>query len=180
MEDPAQVIAFWTQAGPERWFKPDPAFDETCRARWPEPWEAALAGRLAAWEETPDGALALVLLLDQLPRNMFRATAKAYASDAQARAVADRALSRGFDREAPENLRRFFHLPFMHGESLADQDRSLALARATGDPDSVKWASHHRDIVARFGRFPHRNALMGRPSTPQEEAWLAQEGAFQG
>ncbi|WP_293858601.1 DUF924 family protein [uncultured Alsobacter sp.] len=180
MTTPADVIRFWSDAGEDRWFRADPAFDESCRRAWRHVWEDARAGRLSTWEETPEGALALVLLLDQMPRNMFRGTPETYATDAAARGVAERAIARGFDARVPQQLKRFFHLPFMHGEDLAAQDRSLALAEAAGDPDGVKWARHHRDIVVRFGRFPHRNAILGRPSTPEEVAWMAEDGAFKG
>lgn len=180
ISSPESIIAFWQDAGPERWFRPDPAFDAACRASFETLWARAAAGELDAWQDTPEGAMALVLLLDQMPRNMFRGTAKAYASDAQARDIAARAVDRGFAALVPAALRRFFHLPFSHAESLADQDRAVALAEAGGDPEVTKWARHHRDIVARFGRFPHRNAVLGRDSTPDEQAWLAQEGAFKG
>lgn len=180
MTSPADMIAFWSDAGEERWFRSDAAFDTQCRDRWLSAWHDAAAGRLAAWEQNPEGALALLLLLDQMPRNMFRGTAQAYASDAQARRLAAAALDNGYAERVPERLKRFFHLPFMHSEDLADQERSVALAQATGDADALKWARHHRDIVARFGRFPHRNAILGRISTPEEQAWLADEGAFKG
>lgn len=180
MTSPSELLQFWSDAGEERWFRSDAAFDETCRQRWLAPWQDAAAGRLTSWEQSPEGALALVLLLDQIPRNVFRGTARIYATDAEARRVASDAIARGHDKQVPERLARFFHLPFMHSEALADQDRSVALAEASGQADALKWARHHRDIVARFGRFPHRNAILGRASTPEEEAWLADEGAFKG
>lgn len=176
---PRDVVDFWRAAGKAKWFAKDDAFDAACRG-FEQAWRDAAAGRLAAWEAEAEPALALVLLLDQFPRNMFRGTARVYASDTQARAAAARALDRGFDHEVEPSLRPFFYLPFAHSEALADQDRSVALARATGDPESLKWAQHHRGIVARFGRFPHRNAILGRASTAEEEAWLASEGAFRG
>ena len=180
MTSPSQLLQFWSDAGEERWFRSDAAFDQTCRQTWLASWQDAAAGRLAAWEHSPEGALALVLLLDQIPRNVFRGTAQVYATDAEARRVATYALDRGYDRQVPDRMVRFFHLPFMHSEALSDQDRSVALAEASGQADALKWARHHRDIVARFGRFPHRNAVLGRTSTPQELAWLADEGAFKG
>jgi len=173
------VLAFWRQAGKAKWFAKDDAFDRQCRG-FAQAWRDAAAGRLAAWEGAPDSALALVLLLDQFPRNMFRGTPQVYASDPQARAAAGRALDRGFDARVAPELRQFFYLPFAHAEAIADQDRSVALARATGDPQSLKWAEHHRGIVQRFGRFPHRNAILGRRSTKEEMEWLAGEGAFKG
>jgi uncharacterized protein (DUF924 family) len=176
--DPHAVLRFWRDAGPARWFRPDPAFDATFRSRFLDAHEAAAAGRLADWADTADGALALVLLLDQFPRNAFRGTARVYATDPLARDAADAALRRGFDREVAPELRQFFHLPFMHSEELADLERCVALNQPLGG-EALRWALHHRDVVARFGRFPHRNAVLGRPSTPDEVRFLA-EGGFSG
>jgi uncharacterized protein (DUF924 family) len=176
---PADILAFWRAAGPKKWFKKDPAFDAEIRERFLPAYEAALAGRLGEWEETPDGALALLLLLDQFPRNMFRGEARTYAADPLARAVADRAIARGFDRNAPTPERTFFYLPYEHSENLADQDRSVELARASGDAEALKWAEHHAGIIRRFGRFPHRNALLGRNATAEEQAFL-DGGGFSG
>ena len=173
------VLTFWRAAGPEKWFKKDAAFDDDIRTRFLETYEAAAAGQLADWERTPDGALALVIVLDQLPRNMFRESPRVFAADAQARAAADRAIARGFDRQTPLPDRQFFYLPFEHSEAIADQKRCCALFRATGDADLLKWAELHADIVRRFGRFPHRNAVLGRATTPEEQAFL-DEGGFKG
>lgn len=169
---PHEVVSFWQEAGPAAWFTKDAGFDETCRSRFLNAYEQAASGALAGWEETPDGALALVILLDQMPRNMFRGDKRTWATDPLALAVADRALAKGFDREVPFGLQQFFYLPFMHAEDLAAQERSLALYEAHGDPENLKWARHHRDIIARFGRFPHRNEVLGRESTPEEVAYL--------
>ena len=176
---PAAVVSFWREAGPERWFSRDDAFDQTCRDRFAFTYEAAARGDLNEWELTPEGALALVLMLDQFPRNMFRGTKAVYRTDPAALMAADRAIERGHDHEVDPDLRRFFYLPFMHAESLDHQERSVALNEALGDEDTAKWARHHRDIVARFGRFPHRNAILGRESTPEEEAFL-EESEFRG
>jgi uncharacterized protein (DUF924 family) len=173
-----EIVDFWRAAGPERWFSEDASFDETCRTRFLLTHEAAARGDLNEWELTPEGALAVVLLVDQLPRNMFRGTRRVYATDPAALDAAERAIERGYDRQVDPQLRRFFYLPFMHSEALADQDRSVALNEALGDPDAAQWARHHRDIVARFGRFPHRNALLGRQSTAEEQAYLASADAF--
>ena len=177
---PEEIVAFWRAAGPEKWFTKDEAFDEEVRRRFLLVWEDGARGDHAEWELTPTGALALCILLDQMPRNMFRGTRQVYRTDPVALMVADRAIERGFDRQVEPELRRFFYIPFMHSEALADQERSVALNEALGDPEVLKWARHHRDIVARFRRFPHRNAVLGRPSTPEEEAFLAEEGAFKG
>lgn len=174
-----EVVAFWRAAGRERWFEPDPEFDAKLRDRFLATHETAAAGRLDHWLQTADGALALLLLLDQFPRNMFRGTPRAFATDAQARKVAQAAIDRGFDRQVESGLRTFFYLPFMHSEELADQERSLALYRACGDQEGIKYAELHLDAIRRFGRFPHRNAILGRASTPEEIAYL-EDGGFGG
>ena len=173
------VLAFWREAGPEKWFKKDTAFDDEIRARFLETYEAAVAGKLSGWEQTAEGTLALILVLDQFPRNMFRGDARAFAADPLARAVAERALARGFDRSMALSDRQFLYLPFEHSETLADQERCCALFRSTGDADLLKWAELHADIIRRFGRFPHRNAVLGRATTPEEQAFL-DGGGFKG
>ena len=176
---PEIVLAFWREAGPARWFHKDSAFDSEIEKRFLNLFEAAASGRLTAWEGTAEAALALVLVLDQFPRNMFRGTARAFAGDELARAVADRALARGFDQQVPAGERIFFYMPFEHSENLADQERAVALLRATGNADLMKWAELHADIIRRFGRFPHRNAVLGRTSTAEEQAFL-DAGGFTG
>jgi uncharacterized protein (DUF924 family) len=173
------VTAFWRAAGPEKWFHKDAGFDREITMRFLAAHEAAAAGELADFEATPEGALALLLLLDQFPRNMFRGSARAFASDPLARAVAERAITHGFDTAAASAERIFFYLPFMHSEHLADQERSLALVRRLGDAENEKYAEIHADIVRRFGRFPHRNAVLGRATTPPEQAFL-DAGGFAG
>jgi uncharacterized protein (DUF924 family) len=172
---PLDVLAFWLQAGPERWFTPDAAFDAEIRARFLPAYEAAMSGGLNTWQDNAEGALALLLLLDQFPRNMFRGTPRAYAGDALARAIAGRAIERGFDRNYQVPLRRFFYLPFMHSEDLGDQERCVSLCRAAGDAEGLKYAEHHADIIRRFGRFPHRNAILGRSSSAAELQFLQHE-----
>ncbi len=176
-----RVIAFWFadpgapgsgQARPI-WFEEDPAFDEEVRARFTRDLERAAAGELDRLTATPEGCLALVILIDQFPRNMFRGTPKAFETDAKAREVANSALARDCDRRLTPVRRQFLYMPFQHSESLADQDRSVALFRALGDQQSLDYALRHRDAIARFGRFPHRNAVLGRASTPEERAFLA-------
>jgi uncharacterized protein (DUF924 family) len=176
---PADVLAFWRAAGPDRWFKKDPAFDAEIAARFLGRWRAAADGELATWEETPEGALALIIVLDQFSRNMFRGLARTFEVDALARAAAGRAIARGFDRQVPYAERQFFYLPLMHSEHLPDQDRCVELARGYGDDKFTKYAEQHADIIRRFGRFPHRNAMLGRASTPEERAFLA-GGGFAG
>jgi len=176
---PDEIIAFWREAGSDRWFTKDEAFDQTCRDRFLPTYEAAARGDLNEWELTPDGALAVILLLDQFPRNMFRGTRAAYKTDPVALMAADRAIEKGFDMQVDPQFRRFFYLPFMHSESLRHQERSVALNEALGEEDSIKWARHHHDVIARFGRFPHRNHILGRETTPEEETFL-QEDDFRG
>src|SRR5215475_15535903 len=167
-----EIVSFWRAAGPDRWFNKDETFDDEIRRRFLESHEAAAAGKSTDWEQSAQGALALLILLDQFPRNMFRGEARAFATDALARAVAAGALVRGFDGQVPKELFNFFYLPFEHSEDIADQERCIALNKATGDAENLKWAELHADIIRRFGRFPHRNAALGRVTTPEEQAFL--------
>ncbi|TCT03161.1 DUF924 family protein [Aquabacter spiritensis] len=184
LPSPAEILAFWRDAGRARWFTADPDFDAAIRDRLLPAYRDAVA-RGAGAAPLPDyegdavGALALVLLLDQVPRNVFRGTPDAFATDAAARQVADRALARGFDAATDPDLRSFFYVPFMHSEALADQVRCVALYAAIDDPDGLEYAEIHRDIIARFGRFPHRNPILGRDMTPEEARFLS-EGGFAG
>ena len=141
--EPKDVLAFWRAAGPDKWFAKDDAFDAACRERFLRTYEAAAAGDFSAWESTADETLALVIVLDQFPRNMFRGDARTYAADPLARAVADRAIARAFDRELVLSDRQFLYLPFEHSELLADQERACSLFRATGDGELIKWAELH-------------------------------------
>jgi uncharacterized protein (DUF924 family) len=173
---PAEIVTFWREAGSEKWFALEHAFDRTIRARFLAAYEAAARGELAAWEENEEGALALVLLLDQFPRNMFRDDARAFATDAVARAVADRALARGFDRAIDPAMRQFFYLPFMHSEALVDQDRCVNLYETLADAELLRYARDHRDTIQRFGRFPGRNRALGRETTLPEGEFLNDNG----
>ncbi|MDB5590121.1 DUF924 family protein [Enterovirga sp.] len=172
---PRDVVSFWRDAGPGRWFTKDASFDQEVRGRFMAAWEAARAGERDGWAETPEGALALVILLDQMPRNMFRGDPRTWSTDEAARHAAERAIAAGHDSAVDPALRSFFFLPLMHAEDLAAQERSVALYEQHGDPDNLTWARHHRDVIARFGRFPHRNAVLGRTSTPEELAFLAED-----
>ncbi|MCG2593626.1 DUF924 family protein [Ramlibacter sp. XY19] len=174
----ADVVGFWRGAGPQKWFRKDPAFDHEFRERFLATHEAAAAGQLREWAQSAEGALALVLLLDQFPRNAFRDTPRMYATDAQARAAADAAIGAGLDRQVDAPLRPFFYMPLMHSEDVRDLDRCVACMEPIGG-ESLRFARHHRDIVTRFNRFPHRNAVLGRASTADEERFLA-EGGFGG
>jgi uncharacterized protein (DUF924 family) len=185
-EGAAAILEFWFRppGDPDReqhrkiWFKSTEAFDMALRQRFLADYELAAAGRLAAWEGSALAMLALVLLLDQVPRNIFRGTPRAYMTDAAARAVAERALEHGLDQQVPPVWRQFFYLPFHHSEDLADQRRARALFDSLSpDPnrgESRRYAHRYYDVIARFGRFPHRNAILGRESTAEEIAYLAQ------
>lgn len=172
------VVDFWREAGPKMWFAKDPAFDKRFRDRFILLHEAAAKGELSGWLQTPNGALALVLLLDQYPRNSFRDTARMYATDALAREVAAKAIAAGHDRAVAGDLALFFYLPFGHSENLADQERSVELARRLGE-DSLNHAVHNYEIIKRFGRFPHRNPILGREMKPEEQRYL-DEGGYRG
>jgi uncharacterized protein (DUF924 family) len=178
--DAEEVLAFWRAAGPDQWFKRDDSFDAEIRAKFLGTYEAAAAGRLEHWPTTPDGALALLILLDQFPRNLFRGEARAFATDAEARRIGERAIARGTDRLFGPGERGFFYLPFMHSENLADQERCMTLYCEAGDADGLKYAKLHADIIRRFGRFPHRNRALGRTTTEEERAFLDAGGGFGG
>lgn len=190
MTTPADILAFWFAEGPdtfrEAWFRKDEAFDAAIRERFGAATLVARNGGLDDWAEMPDCALALLILLDQFPRNLHRGSAEAFASDAHARAIARQVvLHRRFDLALTPTERGFLYLPFEHSEDMADQDLSVALFEGLRDnPRSaapggvIDYAWRHRAVIARFGRFPHRNAALGRASTPEEEAWLAEGGGF--
>lgn len=170
------MVDFWREAGMAKWFTKDSAFDEAFRRRFLALHEEAAAGRLEAWMGDATGALALLILLDQFPRNAFRGTARMFATDALALDYADRALAHGYDQQTDQALRFFFYLPFEHSERLEDQERSVALHERLG---MTEYALAHRDIIRRFGRFPHRNPILGRAMTPEEQAFL-DAGGFAG
>lgn len=179
LPSPTEIGAWWIGLGPAHWFVKDLSLDEAIRQRFGAAHAAAAEGRLAAWEETADGMLVLLLLLDQFPRNMFRGSPQAFATDPQALAIAERAIAKGFDRAFDNPVRRFFYLPHMHSEALADQERCVALCWAADDAEGVHHAEVHADIIRRFGRFPHRNPLLGRQTTADEQAFL-DAGGFAG
>jgi uncharacterized protein (DUF924 family) len=177
--EPTEVLAFWRAAGPDKWYKKDSDFDAEITRRFLPTYEAAITGKLSHWEDTPEGALALVIVFDQFTRNMFRGSARTFAADALARAAADRAIRRGFDQRIATVERQFLYIPFEHSEDASDQQRSLTLFRANDDAEALKWAELHADIIRRFGRFPHRNAILGRTTTAEEQAFL-DSGGFAG
>jgi uncharacterized protein (DUF924 family) len=175
---PEHVLDFWREAGPSRWFRKDDAFDAEFRKRFARAHQAAMRGDFDFWAHSADGALALLILLDQFPRNAFRGSARMFESDAKARGVARAAIDAGFDNDFEPELRNFFYLPLMHSEDLADQDRAVELARGLGG-EPLRFALMHRGIIEKFGRFPHRNEMLGRTTTPEEQKFLA-DGGFAG
>jgi uncharacterized protein (DUF924 family) len=178
---PSEILDFWFSEDVRPfWFKSTSEFDAALREHFAPLWRAAADGQLEGWRATPEGALALVIVLDQFPLNMFRGQAEGFSTEALSRAVAVDAIDRGWDRELDDAGKSFLYLPLMHSESLADQDRAVQLYRDAGLGDSLRWAEHHRAIIQRFGRFPHRNAALGRESTREELEWLASKEAFQG
>lgn len=176
-----EVMAFWFSPPVQPlWFASTPAFDATLRTRFLKTYQAAVSGQLADWATTAEGALALTIVLDQFPLNMFRGQPASFATEAAARVVADQAIARGFDQTLPPEQRSFLYLPFMHSETWADQERSVRLYQQPGLEESLRFARHHAGLIRRFGRFPHRNAILGRVSTAEELAYLASPSAFQG
>ena len=180
---PSDIVSFWREAGPKRWYAKDESFDDAIRLKFEPVHHAAARGEYDGWTETPEGALALVILLDQFPRNLYRGSAHAFATDGLALKLADEAIARGHDRAVEPLLREFFYMPFAHAEDLALQDRAVellgALGRERGEADPGMWARIHREIIARFGRFPHRNRALGRATTSEEQAFL-DGGGFAG
>ena len=176
--DPRAVLGFWfEETAPELWFRKDEAFDARIRARFGAACEDALGGGLKAWEETPDGLLALIILLDQFPRNLFRGQARAFTGDARAVALTLAAVERGWDEGLDTTRRQFLYMPLMHSEDGAIQARSIERFASLGDAQTLDFAERHKRIIDRFGRYPHRNAALGRASTAEELAFLREPGS---
>jgi adenylate cyclase len=170
-----RVLAFWFSDDIKpHWFAPTSAFDQVIRKRFADLFARAATGELAAWKASPDGCVALCVLLDQVPRNMFRGTPRAFATDLEARAIAEHAVAKGFDRDLPPDQKQFLYMPFSHSERLADQSRAVKLFESAGLDNALVYVQGHLAIIRRFGRFPHRNAILGRSSTPEELEFLAQ------
>ena len=177
---PRDVLDFWFAAGPEKWFAKSDAFDVDIRRRFAETHAQAASGKLDAWAGDAQGMLALILVLDQFSRNLWRNDHRAFLRDGKALSLADESVRRRFDVETPATARKWFYMPYMHAEDLAAQERGLVyFAQRLDDPETMKFAVEHRDIIRRFGRFPHRNAILGRETTPEEQSFL-DEGGFKG
>ncbi len=172
---PSDVVSFWKEAGPSKWFAKEDAFDDLFRQRFSHGHMLAARRELDHWAESPEGSLALLILLDQFPRNVFRGTGHAFATDPLARHFAVMALDAGLDQLVENDLRRFFYLPLQHAEDLALQERQLGLFQAMERPADDRWAEHHHGVIVRFGRFPHRNRALGRETTPEEQLFLDQD-----
>ena len=177
--EPGEVVSFWLGQSEKVWFTADPDFDEKVKRRFGEQVELAKSGAFDHWADSAEGALALVILLDQMTRNIYRDSPEMFAADGKALAVAKKAIERGFDRELSKDKRRWLYMPFMHSEDLADQERSIELFTLAELSKSVPFAVDHAEIIRRFGRFPHRNESLGRQTTPEEAAFLA-GGGFAG
>jgi len=178
MSEIADVLTFWyEECTPEDWFKKDAAFDAALRERFGALHDRAAAGACDSWADSADGALALVLVLDQFSRNLYRDDPRAFAQDEKALGVARSAIAAGFDQEQPHDRRHFLYIPFEHSEILADQEEGVAHFERHGDAETLRYAIAHRDIIQRFGRFPHRNACLGRTSTDEETAFLKTPGS---
>lgn len=176
---PQDVVDFWYEAGEERWFTKDAAFDGCLSVRFREAHERARAGAFDTWGNTPEGALGLVILLDQVPRNIFRGSPLAFAADSRALRLARQWIGNGYHQKLPPPMARWLLMPYEHAEDLDAQRRCVALFESMGFYEMAHWAQIHLDIIARFGRFPHRNRVLGRPSNPEELAFLA-AGGFAG
>lgn len=178
---PEDILSFWyTPPMPEHWFASTPTIDADIRERFGALWEQAAAGEWDHWQATPEGCLALCIVLDQFPLNMFRGEARSFSTEQQAVAVTKHAVAKGFDQQLPVERRSFLYMPLMHSEHLEDQDESVRLFEAAGLEANARFARHHREIVQYFGRFPHRNTALGRESTAEELTYLASKDAFTG
>ncbi len=169
------ILNFWfVETQPSLWFQTNPDFDQSIRSRFLEEYQRAFSGKYDEWKSSPDGCLALCLLLDQFPRNMFRGERAAYASDAKAILIAKHCISKGFDQIFQPIKRRFIYLPFEHSETLSDQKRAMDLFETIREDDPVgyEYSLRHFKVIDRFGRFPHRNKILGRDNTPEEEEFL--------
>jgi len=178
---PSEILEYWYSDDIKKyWFNSYPALDREIRERYEKIWEAAKKGELAHWQSSPEACLALVIVLDQFPLNMYRGEAKSFSTENMAIEMARYAVKRGFDKEINQSMLSFLYMPFMHSENLDDQNLSVKLFTDAGFESNLKFAEHHRDIIKRFGRFPHRNKALGRMSTPDEIAYLNSEKGFKG
>jgi len=175
-----QILTFWfEETTPAQWFQVNTDFDASVKEKFEEPYEMAVKGHFDEWQNSADGALALIILLDQMPRNMFRGTPKAFASDKKALIIAKLAISKGLDQVLPVQKRRFVYLPYEHSENLGDQAKCVKLFEKIKDEDKLghDYALRHLKVIEEYGRFPHRNEILGRENTPEEQEYLARPDA---
>ncbi|MDP2197009.1 MAG: DUF924 family protein [Sulfurimicrobium sp.] len=178
---PGDILEFWySEPMASRWFSSAPQLDAEIRASYEQVWRAALEGRLDDWKSSPEGCLALVIVLDQLPLNMFRGEASSFSTEQQAVEVCKLAIARGYDRTIDPGRLGFLYMPLMHSENLADQDLSVKMFEQAGLEGNLRFARHHRELIRKFGRFPHRNAVLGRESSREELEYLGSKEAFLG
>ncbi len=179
MNESTSVLEFWLNARPKTWFSKSDEFDASIKQQFGALHEKAAANELSNWESEPESALALILILDQFSRNLFRNDARAFAQDALGLNIAKNSISQNFDASVDPSLKQFFYMPLMHSESILDQRHCVRLFHAANMPDNLKYAILHRDIIERFGQFPHRNSVLGRPTSPAERSFL-DGGGFSG
>ncbi len=173
------VLGFWFgELTPKQWYAKDDEIDRTITDRFGALHDTIMATNNADLSATRDTALAAIIVLDQLARNMFRGSAQSFSGDCKARALANAALEAGFEGEMNDDQKQFLYMPFMHSETLADQDRSVALFEKLGREEALKYARLHREPIKAFGQFPHRNAILDRPTSPSEQAWIEEHGGF--
>lgn len=181
MIDVEEIIEFWyAESTRKRWFNSTAEFDQSLATKYSDVWQQALDGQYDDSMQSASGCLALCILLDQIPRNIFRGDAKAYASDEKARAVCKHAIETGLNKALTADQSRFLYMPLMHSEALADQDLSIQMFAEAGLAQQSEFAHHHRGIIEKFGRFPHRNEKLGRISSKEEIAYLRSKSAFKG
>jgi uncharacterized protein (DUF924 family) len=179
MQGPDEILTFWLdEVGPKGWYESDPKLDETIRARFHQTWQSACEGGHSLWLTHASGALAYIILTDQFPRNMFRSEGKAFSTDAISRAVAKTSIHKGWDLRIDPPARQFFYMPLMHSENQSDQDRCVRLMheRLQGSDSNLLHARAHREVIRKFGRFPHRNAALGRSTTAAESVFIDDGG----
>ncbi len=178
---PQNILDFWYSKEMQgRWFSSTPALDDEIRSQFEPLWRKAAAGELDGWKETPEGCLALAIVLDQLPLNMFRGKAESFKTEQQAVEITKHAIDKSYDQRLPAERLAFLYMPLMHSENLADQDLSVRLFEAAKLESNLRFARHHRELIRKYGRFPHRNGILGRQSTPEEIEYLASREAFLG
>ncbi len=173
-----EVLSFWfEESGPEEWWNSDPRFDAAIRSRFGTLHDRAVRGELYAWRDTPQGRLAEIIVLDQFSRNLYRDDPRAFAADGMALALAQEAVRTGADQAVSPDRRRFFYMPYEHSESAGIHEAAIPLFESLDEPETLDFEMRHKAIIDRFGRYPHRNRVLGRPSTEEEIAFLREPGS---